>query len=127
MGNGPGSANRENQTGPPPGLPPGVTAPTIPVIPEDEQTRNAGGYGADYRPPTRDPLPGDPTYGYGPAEMTQFGTLDTTSSARKVVISETRSGYINAHSTDAPAGSPSTRPRFHPDKTNSGDYARGGV
>jgi hypothetical protein len=53
-----------------------------------------------------------------------FGTLDTASSARKVVISETRSGYINAHSTSAPACSPSTWPRFHHDNANSGDYAR---
>jgi hypothetical protein len=40
------------------------------------------------------------------------------------VISETRSGYINAYSTSAPACSPSTWPRFHHDNANSGDYAR---
>jgi hypothetical protein len=53
-----------------------------------------------------------------------FGTLDTASTARKAVISETRSGYINAFSTSAPACSPSTWPRFHHDDANSGDYAR---
>jgi hypothetical protein len=53
-----------------------------------------------------------------------FGTLDTAASARKAVISETRSGYINAYSTSAPACSPSTWPRFHHDNANSGDYAR---
>jgi hypothetical protein len=53
-----------------------------------------------------------------------FGTLDTASAARKTVISETRSGYINAYSTSAPACSPSTWPRFHHDNANSGDYAR---
>ena len=53
-----------------------------------------------------------------------FGTLDTAASARKAVISETRSGYINAYSTGAPACSPSTWPRFHHDNANSGDYGR---
>ena len=53
-----------------------------------------------------------------------FGTLDTASSARKVVIAETRSGYINAYRTQAPACSPSGWPRFHHDSANSGDYGR---
>jgi hypothetical protein len=53
-----------------------------------------------------------------------FGTLDTNSGARKTVISETRSGYINAFSTGAPACSPSAWPRFHHDVANSGDYER---
>jgi hypothetical protein len=53
-----------------------------------------------------------------------FGTLDTNSSARKTVISETRSGYIDAYSTTAPACSPSAWPRFHHDNANSGDYGR---
>jgi hypothetical protein len=53
-----------------------------------------------------------------------FGTLDTNSGAHKVVIGETRSGYINAYSTRAPSCSPSTWPRFHHDNANSGDYAR---
>lgn len=35
----------------------------------------AGGFGEGYRPPTRAPQPGDEGYGYGPAEMTQFGTI----------------------------------------------------
>jgi hypothetical protein len=53
-----------------------------------------------------------------------FGTLDTSAPARKVVIAETRSGYINAYSTSAPASSPSGCPRFHHDNANSGDYGR---
>jgi subtilase family protein/VCBS repeat protein len=53
-----------------------------------------------------------------------FGTLDTASAARKAVIAVTRSGYIGAYSTSAPACSPSTWPRFHHDDANSGDYAR---
>jgi hypothetical protein len=53
-----------------------------------------------------------------------FGTLDTAAGSRKTVISETRSGYIHAYSTSAPACSPSTWPRFHHDDANSGDYAR---
>jgi hypothetical protein len=56
-----------------------------------------------------------------------FGTLDTAGSARKVVIAETRSGYINAYSTSAPACSLSTWPRFHHDNANSGDYARDAI
>jgi hypothetical protein len=53
-----------------------------------------------------------------------FGTLDTSAAARKVVIAETRSGYINAYGTSAPACSPSGWPRFHHDNANSGDYSR---
>ena len=53
-----------------------------------------------------------------------FGTMDADASARKVVIAETRSGYINAYETDGPACSPSAWPRFHHDNANSGDYAR---
>ena len=56
-----------------------------------------------------------------------FGTFDTDSTARKVVISETRSGYINAHRTAAPACSPSAWPRFHHDNANSGDYSRDAI
>src|SRR4051794_10458723 len=53
-----------------------------------------------------------------------FGTLDTNSSAHKVVISETRSGYIDAYGTAASSCSPSAWPRFHHDNANSGDYGR---
>src|SRR5436190_5882010 len=53
-----------------------------------------------------------------------FGTLDTSSTAHKVVISETRSGYIDAYTTSASACSPSAWPRFHHDNANSGDYGR---
>jgi Subtilase family len=53
-----------------------------------------------------------------------FGTLDTDSSARKVVFGLTRSGYVNAYATSAPSCSPSAWPRFHHDNANSGDYER---
>ena len=56
-----------------------------------------------------------------------FGTLDTRADARKVVIGLTRSGYINAYSTTAPACSPGSWPRFHHDNANSGDYDRDAV
>jgi hypothetical protein len=53
-----------------------------------------------------------------------FGTLDTQQGARKVIVGLTRSGYINAYETDAPACSPSSWPRFHHDNANSGDFER---
>jgi hypothetical protein len=56
-----------------------------------------------------------------------FGTLDTASAAHKVVIGVTRSGYISAYSTAAPACSQSDWPRFHHDNANSGDYGRDAV
>ncbi len=51
-----------------------------------------------------------------------FGTLDSSRSARKVVVSITRSGTLSVYSTPAPACSPSSSPRFHHDDWNSGDY-----
>src|SRR4029078_10850362 len=56
-----------------------------------------------------------------------FGTEDTKASATKVVVGITRSGYVHAYATDAPACSPSSAPRFHHDNANSGDYARDAV
>ncbi len=56
-----------------------------------------------------------------------FGTLDTAGSARKVVVNLTRSGYLNAYETDAPACSPSSWPRFHHDNANSGWYDRDAI
>jgi hypothetical protein len=56
-----------------------------------------------------------------------LGTQDTDSLAHKVVIAETRSGYINAYRTAAPACSPSAWPRFHHDNANSGDYGRDAI
>ena len=56
-----------------------------------------------------------------------FGTLDTADSSHKVVISETRSGYINAYRTSAQACTPSAWPRFHHDNANSGDYERDAI
>ncbi|MCB0874781.1 MAG: hypothetical protein KDB46_01140 [Solirubrobacterales bacterium] len=56
-----------------------------------------------------------------------FGTDDTDQGAGKVVVGITRSGYIHAYSTGAPACSPSSSPRFHHDNANSGDYTRDAV
>ncbi len=56
-----------------------------------------------------------------------FGTLDTDSVAHKVVFGLTRSGYIDAYSTPAPACSASDWPRFHHDNANSGDHSRDAV
>jgi Ca2+-binding RTX toxin-like protein len=56
-----------------------------------------------------------------------YGTRDTQSDSRKVVIGITRSGYVHAYGTDAPACSPSSSPRFHHDNANSGDYSRDAV
>jgi hypothetical protein len=42
----------------------------------------------------------------------------------KVVVAMTRSGYLLAYKTSAPACSPSSWPRFHHDDANSGDYSR---
>jgi hypothetical protein len=53
-----------------------------------------------------------------------FGTLDVDSGATKVVVGMTRSGYLNAYATAAPACSPASWPRFHHDNANSGDYGR---
>jgi hypothetical protein len=51
-----------------------------------------------------------------------FGTLDSSASARKDVVSITRSGTLALYSTPAAACSPSSSPRFHHDDWNSGDY-----
>ncbi len=56
-----------------------------------------------------------------------FGSLDTDSTASKVVVTMTRSGYISAFATGAPACSPSSWPRFHHDNANSGDYGRDAI
>jgi len=56
-----------------------------------------------------------------------FGTDDTKQSATKVVVGITRSGYVHAYRTPAPACSPSSSPRFHHDNANSGDYLRDAV
>jgi hypothetical protein len=50
--------------------------------------------------------------------------LDVDAGATKVVIGLTRSGYLNAYSTDAPACSAGSWPRFHHDNANSGNYDR---
>ena len=55
-----------------------------------------------------------------------FGELETDD-PNKVVIGMTRSGYINAYETGAPACSSSSWPRFHHDNANSGAYNRDAV
>jgi hypothetical protein len=42
----------------------------------------------------------------------------------KVVVGLTRSGYVLAYRTGAPACSPGSWPRYHHDDANSGDYSR---
>ncbi len=56
-----------------------------------------------------------------------FGALETDPAARKTVFTVTRSGFMLAHRTDAPACSPSSWPRFHHDNANSGDARRDAV
>ena len=56
-----------------------------------------------------------------------FGTIDTDADAPKVVVNVTRSGLINAYTTDAQACAPASSPRFHHDNANSGDYRRDAV
>ncbi len=56
-----------------------------------------------------------------------FGTLDYTSSARKDVVTVTRSGTLSVYTTPASACSPSSWPNFHHDIANSGDYTRDAV
>ncbi|MDQ3728087.1 MAG: S8 family serine peptidase [Actinomycetota bacterium] len=56
-----------------------------------------------------------------------FGTLDTASSARRIVVNLTRSGYINAYETSASPCAPASSPRFHHDNANSGDSRRDAV
>jgi hypothetical protein len=56
-----------------------------------------------------------------------LGTLDTSSSAKKDVVSLTRSGTLSVYSTPASACSPSSWPNFHHDVANSGDYTRDAV
>jgi hypothetical protein len=53
-----------------------------------------------------------------------LGTLDTSSTAKKDVVSLTRSGTLSVYSTPASACSPSSWPNFHHDVANSGDYTR---
>ena len=60
-------------------------------------------------------------------DIGSFGSTDTDSSARKVVIGVTRSGYVFAFRTSAPACSPSESPRFHHDNANSGWYGRDAI
>jgi hypothetical protein len=56
-----------------------------------------------------------------------FGTLDTSSSARKDVVSITRTGTLAVYSTPAGACTPSSSPRFHHDDWNSGSYTTDAV
>jgi hypothetical protein len=56
-----------------------------------------------------------------------LGTLDTSSTATKDVVSLTRSGTLSVYSTPASACSPSSWPNFHHDVANSGDYTRDAV
>jgi Subtilase family len=56
-----------------------------------------------------------------------LGTLDTSSEAKKDVVSITREGVVSVYSTPASACSPSSWPNFHHDIANSGDYTRDAI
>jgi hypothetical protein len=56
-----------------------------------------------------------------------LGTIDTSSSAKKDVVSITREGTLSVYGTPASACSPSSWPNFHHDIANSGDYTRDAV
>ena len=56
-----------------------------------------------------------------------LGTLDTSSEAKKDIVSITREGTLAVYSTPASACSPSSWPNFHHDIANSGDYTRDAV
>jgi hypothetical protein len=56
-----------------------------------------------------------------------LGTVDTSASAKKDVVSITREGTLSVYSTPAAACSPSSWPNFHHDIANSGDYTRDAV
>src|SRR5438128_948548 len=56
-----------------------------------------------------------------------LGTVDTSSSAKKDVVSITREGTLSVYTTPAGACSPSSWPNFHHDIANSGDYTRDAI
>ena len=56
-----------------------------------------------------------------------LGALETDSATRKDVIEITRSGYVFAYKTDAPACSSASWPRFHHDNANTGDFGTDGI
>jgi hypothetical protein len=56
-----------------------------------------------------------------------LGTIDTSASAKKDVVSITRSGTLSVYTTPASACSPSSWPNFHHDIANSGDFTRDAV
>jgi hypothetical protein len=56
-----------------------------------------------------------------------LGTIDTSASAKKDVVSITREGEVAVYTTPASACSPSSWPNFHHDIANSGDYTRDAV
>jgi hypothetical protein len=53
-----------------------------------------------------------------------LGTIDSEGTAKKDVVTMTRSGTLSVYSTPASACSPSSWPSFHHDIANSGDYTR---
>jgi hypothetical protein len=86
---------------------------------QDLQAYNAAGLPAssDWPKLTGDWLVATPVLG-------SLGTLDSSASARKDVVSLTRSGTLSVYSTPASACSPSSWPNFHHDIANSGDLTR---
>jgi len=89
---------------------------------QDLEAYNASGAPASSAWPklTGDWLVATPTLG-------SFGSVDTSASAKKDVVSLTRSGTLSVYATPAAACSPSSWPSFHHDTANSGDYTRDAI
>jgi hypothetical protein len=86
---------------------------------QDVEAYNAAGAPASAEWPklTGDWLVATPALG-------SLGTLDSSGSAKKDVVTLTRSGTLSVYSTPASACSPSSWPSFHHDIANSGDLTR---
>ena len=89
---------------------------------QDLQAYNAEGGAASSAWPklTGDWLVATPVLG-------SLGTVDTSTTAKKDVVSLTRSGTLSVYATPASACSPSSWPNFHHDIANSGDYTRDAI
>jgi hypothetical protein len=89
---------------------------------QDLEAYNAAGLPASSEWPklTGDWLVATPVLG-------SLGTIDSSASAKKDVVSLTRSGTLSVYSTPASACSPSSWPNFHHDIANSGDLTRDAI
>ncbi|HEY4450097.1 MAG TPA: hypothetical protein VGN13_00705 [Solirubrobacteraceae bacterium] len=89
---------------------------------QDLEAYNAAGLPASSEWPklTGDWLVATPVLG-------SLGTIDSAASAKKDVVSLTRSGTLSVYSTPASACSPSSWPNFHHDIANSGEATRDAI